>query len=442
MNAEAQHPGEVESVARAARGAALSLALAPTDVKNRALLAVAARLKDRARSIVLANAEDCALARELVAQGRLARPLLDRLKLDATKLEEMAEAVRAVARLPDPCGRVEWRTLLDDGLELTKVTCPLGVVAVIFESRPDVLTQIGALTLKSGNAVILKGGSEAARTGGALMEAISAALAEVPGIPAAAIQTLSDREQVRALLACDGLIDLVIPRGSNELVRAIQSSTRIPVLGHAEGICHIYLDESARVETAVEVVCDAKLQYPAACNAVETVLVHATAAPAVLPPLLDRLTRASVQIRVCDRLAALFPDRGLSPATEADWRTEYCGPILSIRMVDSLDEAIDHINTYGSKHTDAIITEDRAAAERFMDSVDSAGVYHNVSTRFADGYRYGFGAEVGISTGKLHARGPVGLEGLVSYKYKLFGSGQVVATYSGKNARPFKHHRL
>jgi glutamate-5-semialdehyde dehydrogenase len=432
---------EIREIARSAKAASRRLATISTEIKNRALHAIASKLEADSKEILAANSEDFREGRSLVESGKMAKPLLDRLKLDEAKLVSMADGVRAVASLEDPSGRILERTLLDDNLELHKVSCPIGVLAVIFESRPDAVTQISALALKSGNTAILKGGREAARSTLALFKAINSALFQIPEIPANSINLLTEREQVNSLLALDDYIDLVIPRGSNELVRYIQANTRIPVLGHAEGICHIYIDRTADTGMAIEIVQDSKLQYPAACNSVETLLIHKDAAPRLLIPLLERLERSGVELRACARTRELAPGRDLKDASEEDWRAEYCAPILAIRIVDSIDEAIDHINIYGSGHTDAIVSEERASAERFLNGVDSAGVYHNASTRFADGFRYGFGAEVGISTGKLHARGPVGLEGLVTYKYKLYGSGQLVATYSGESARPFKHLR-
>jgi glutamate-5-semialdehyde dehydrogenase len=433
---------EIITVTRQAKAAARRLATVSTEIKDRALLSIASGIEAKSAEILVANREDCAESRVLVQKGEMAQSLLDRLKLDETKISAMADSVRAVAALQDPTGRILTRTLLDDGLELHKVSCPLGVLAVIFESRPDALTQISALALKSGNTAILKGGREAARSNQALYDAITSALTHLDEIPPNVISLLTEREQVNWLLELDQYIDLVIPRGSNDLVRYIQTHTRIPVLGHADGLCHIYIDVSANSDMAIDIVYDAKVSYPAACNAVETVLVHHSAAQRVLPGLLTRLEQAGVEVRACQRTRSLVPEHSIKLATEEDWHTEYCAPIISIRIVDSIDEAIEHINSYGSSHTDAIISEDSGSAELFLNSVDSAGVYHNASTRFADGFRYGFGAEVGISTSKLHARGPVGLEGLVSYKYKLYGCGQLVATYSGPNPRPFKHKRL
>ncbi|MBI4913072.1 MAG: glutamate-5-semialdehyde dehydrogenase [Acidobacteria bacterium] len=427
---------KVREAAEDARAAAHALALLPGETRHGALQAVAAALEGWIPAILEANAADLADPEGLSGLGPAG---VQRLGLDAGKVAGMAAGVRAVAQLPDPLGRVRLRRRLDTGLELTQVTCPLGVLGVVFESRPDALVQISALALKSGNAALLKGGREATRSNRALMAAIQEGLAAA-GLPGASLQLLEGRESVQALLGLDGLVDLVIPRGSKALVRAIQEGTRIPVLGHADGICHVFLDAGAEASMAEAIVLDAKTQYPAACNALETLLVHAGCAPALLPPLASRLQAAGVELRGCERSRALVP--GMKPATEADWDTEHGELILGVRVVDSLTEAIAHIHAHGSGHTEAIVTEDSAAAERFLREVDAAGVYHNASTRFADGYRYGFGAEVGISTGKLHARGPVGLEGLVTTKYLLRGQGHRVGDYTGPGARPFLHEDL
>lgn len=427
---------DVASIASNAKAASHKLAVLSTKARDTALLAIAARLEQDASEILKANAEDCAEAAEMVAAGQLSRSLYDRLKLDRDKLQQMAESVRAVAELPDPVGVIQFKTLLDDGLELHRVTCPLGVLAVIFESRPDAVTQITALAVKSANAVILKGGKEARRSTESLVASIHRAIADLPEY---SVTSLTERSEIEELLKLDSYIDLVIPRGSNALVRYIQAHTRIPVLGHAEGICHVYVDKDADLGMALEIAQDAKVQYPAACNSAETLLVHASVAEEFLPKLFSTLSIAGVELRGCSYTTTFEPN--IRPATEEDWSTEYSAPILSVKTVRSLDEAIEHINTYSSSHTDAIVTNNLEAAEKFMNLVDSAGVFHNASTRFADGYRYGFGAEVGISTSKMHARGPVGLEGLVSYKYKLYGSGQTVSEYIS-GARRFKHQRL
>lgn len=433
---------EVYIIAKAAKAASRRLLVANGELRNQILLKIATELEERQDEILAANLEDQKNALPLVNNGQMAKSLFDRLKLDKIKLKTMIEGVRTVADLEDPLGKILSKTLLDDGLELQKVSCPLGVLAVIFESRPDAVTQISALALKSGNAVILKGGREALNSNLVLVKAIKSALIHFPEIPTDSVSLVAEREQINALLSLDSYVDLVIPRGSNELVRYIQAHTRIPVLGHAEGICHIYVDKSANLEMAREIVYDAKLQYTAACNSLETLLIHKDIAKEALEKILGKLQSAGVELRGCYLTKSLSVNISIKSADLEDWKTEYCAPILSIKIVDSLDEAIEHINTYGSGHTDSIITEDRVRAEIFLNSIDGAGVYHNASTRFADGFRYGFGAEVGISTSKLHARGPVGLDGLVSYKYKLYGSGQVVATYSGANAKSFMHKKL
>lgn len=428
------------AVARAARAASRRLAPLRADAKDRALEAIARRLEAAAAAILAANSADVADVESLVSRGEMEGALLSRLRLDAGKLASMVEGVRSVARLEDPSGRVLARRLLDDGLLLEKVTCPLGVLAVVFESRPDAVTQISALAVKSGNAVILKGGRESARSTAALVAAIRGGLAE-SGIPEDAVQSVTGRSSVDALLALDDLVDLVIPRGSGALVKSIRERTRIPVLGHAEGVCHVYVDAAADPEMAVSIVLDSKLTYPAACNAVETVLVHQAAVADVLLPLLGNLLEKGVDVRGCPETRAAAHGLPVAEATEEDWRAEYGAPVVAVKVVGSLDEAIAWVNRHGSGHTEAIVTADRSAAERFLAEVDAAGVFHNASTRFADGYRYGLGAEVGIATGKLHARGPVGLEGLVTYRWLLRGQGQVTASY-GPGGRPFRHETL
>ncbi len=433
--------GPVE-IAERARVAARRLASLSSETKDLVLRRVADGI-DAARDAILeANRVDVLEARTTFEEIALSRSLLDRLVLDDTKLDAMAAGVRAVAALADPVGRVLSRTLLDDGLVLEKVTCPLGVLLVIFESRPDAVVQIGSLAFKSGNAAILKGGRESARSTEALLDVFTKVLADFPDIPEGALSSVAGRAEVDALLALDESIDLVIPRGGYELVKHVQAHTRIPVLGHTEGVCHVYVDRAADERMATAIVLDSKLQYAAACNAIETLLVHREAASRFLVPLLGRLLEAGVEIRACEETRALAPPLVLAPASEEDWRMEYGGPVLAVRIVNSLDEAVDHVNRYGSHHTEAIVTSDKTAAEAFLSRVDAAGVFHNASTRFADGFRYGFGAEVGISTSRIHARGPVGLDGLVTYKYVLRGNGQIVSTYSGKDARPFRHQRL
>jgi glutamate-5-semialdehyde dehydrogenase len=431
-------PAGVAEAARRARAVSRKLAVLPEEQRNAALLLAAERLEENEGQIVAANAEDVHAADAAVRAGKMPQATLARLRVTEKSVADMAEKVRSVIRLPDPLGRKLSAMELDEGLVLTKVSCPLGVVAVVFESRPDVVPQVASLALKSGNAILLKGGSEAAHTNEVLMTLWSAALQE-SGIPAGAARLLHSRADVVELLNLDGDVDLLIPRGGKEFVETISRQSRIPVLGHGEGICHVYVHAAANLEKAQRIVLDAKVEYPAACNAVETLLVDAVVASQFLPRIVEKLRAARVEVRGCERTGAMISS-GVDAASERDWATEYGDLILSVKVVDGLDDAIAHIHRYGSGHTEAIITEDSDAAERFLDEVDAAGVYHNASTRFADGYRYGLGAEVGISNGKLHARGPMGLDGLTTYKYKLRGSGQTVADY--KSGKKFKHHPL
>ncbi len=432
----------VLEIAQSAKAASRLLSTLPTAAKDEALEAIASALEANADAIIAANAADVSTAQPLVHSGELSQALFQRLLLSAEKLRVMIEGVRAVMQLPDPSGRILERTLLADGLTLEKISVPLGVLAVIFEARPDAITQISALAIKSGNAVILKGGREVENTMRAILDTIHTALAEHTRVPADAVGGVYGRESVQALLDMNHLIDLVIPRGSNALVQHIQRNTLIPVLGHADGVCHIFIDQAADPEMVNRVVVDSKTQYPAVCNAVETLLIHADVAGAVLPSLVRALAEKSVKIRGCERTRALLPGVAIDLVPDTDWHTEYSDLVLAIRIVDSLDDALAHIDQHGSHHTDAIITEDATTAARFLAEVDSANVFHNCSTRFADGFRYGFGAEVGISTSKLHARGPVGLDGIVTYKYRVTGSGHVVRDYTGANALPFRHRRL
>ena len=431
----------VASMAERARAASRAVARLSSEERNKALLAAAQAIENNAQRILQANARDCSAAEELVAAGKMTSAMLARLRVTERGVAQMARQIREVASLPDPLRKRLAVTELDSGLVLIKESCPLGVVGVIFESRPDVVPQLASLGLKSGNAVILKGGSEAAATTEALVAIWREALAQFPDVPADSVTLLQTRADVLDLLSQDQNVDLIVPRGSYELVHYVMRNSRIPVLGHGEGICHVYVDRAANVDKAVGISYDAKVQYPAVCNAAETLLVHEEIARQFLPVIVAKLKDAGVEIRGCAKTLALLPDQAIILADEKDWRTEYSALILSVKIVTSLDEAIDHINVYGSHHTDTIVTEDADGAAKFMNEVDSAGVFQNASTRFADGFRYGFGAEVGISNGKLHARGPMGLEGLTTYKYKLYGSGQVVADYvSGK--RHFTHRPL
>lgn len=421
-------------LAQNTRNAARQLAVQPTEVKNRAIAAIADALEANAAEILAANAADC----EAAKTDGISSSLYARLKLDEAKLKGAIAGVRDVGKLADPVGAVQIHRELDEGLILKRMTCPLGVLGVIFEARPDAVMQISSLAIKSGNGVILKGGKEAIRSCEALVKAIHQGLSQTE-IDPAVVQLLTTREETLALLKLDQYVDLIIPRGSNSFVRFVQENTRIPVLGHADGICHLYVDRAADIPKAVKIAVDAKTQYAAACNAIETLLVHAAIASEFLLEAAPALQAKNVELRGDEHTQQIL---NITAATDADWQTEYSDLILAIKIVDSLEDAIAHINTYGSRHTEAIATEDANAAQIFMNQVDAAGVYHNCSTRFADGFRYGFGAEVGISTQKMPPRGPVGLEGLVTYKYQLVGNGQIAATYSGTNAKPFTHRDL
>ncbi|WP_340099195.1 glutamate-5-semialdehyde dehydrogenase [Salinibaculum salinum] len=417
-----------------AESAALRLATLSDEERSEALHDIADAIDENRETILEANEKDVAEAEEMLANGEYSQALVDRLDLSDSKLDSIVEMVRSVAGQDDPLGKTLSARELDEGLELYKVSVPIGVIGTVFESRPDALVQIAALSLKSGNAVILKGGSEASYSNRALFEIIQDATADSPDGWA---QLIEAREDVDTLLGMDDAVDLLMPRGSSEFVRYIQDNTSIPVLGHTEGICHVYVDSEADLSMAADIAYDAKVQYPAVCNAVETLLVHEDVAEEFLPAVAARYDEAGVELRGDERAREIAE---MNEATEADWSTEYGDLILSVKVVDSLSNAVDHITTYGSKHTESIVTTDADRASRFMRGLDSASVFHNASTRFSDGYRYGLGAEVGISTGKTHARGPVGLEGLTTYKYYLEGSGQLVGTYAGEDAVPFKHN--
>jgi glutamate-5-semialdehyde dehydrogenase len=427
---------DTDELARRAERAALRLANADEATRDEALRSIADAIREREEEILAANASDVEAAEAMLADGEYTQALVDRLKLDATKVEEIASMVESVAEQDDPLGETLAARELDEDLELYRVAVPIGVVATVFESRPDALVQIAALALKSGNAVVLKGGSEASESNRVLHEAIVDATADLPDGWAAHIEA---HEEVDRLLELDDRVDLVMPRGSSEFVSYIQENTQIPVLGHTEGICHVYVDADADLEMAEHVAFDAKVQYPAVCNAVETLLIHESVADAFLPDLVARYEDAGVELRGDEATREVVD---VDPATDDDWDTEYGDLELSIKVVGDAYDAIEHVNEHGSKHTESILTEDPETAEAFMTGVDAASVFHNASTRFADGYRYGLGAEVGISTGKIHARGPVGLEGLTTYKYYLEGDGHLVASYSGEAAVPFTHREL
>lgn len=413
--------------------AAPLLAATSIDERNAALEAIAAALEANAPAIFAANEEDMARAEE----NGVAETTKKRLKFDQGKLSDCIKGLRQLESLADPLGKVSMHRELDTGLTLYRVGVPIGVIGVIFEARPDALIQIASLCIKSGNCAILKGGKETARTNKALFDLIKAAVLRV-GLPGSCLLQAEAHSEIDELLACDEDVDLLIPRGSNKFVRYIMDNTKIPVMGHSSGVCHIFADASCDQEAALPIIIDAKTQYAAACNAVETLLVHEAIAGEFLPKAQKVLKEAGIKLRGDEAVAALIP---VEEMAEEEYSTEYGAWTLSIKIVPNVAAAVSHINRYGSHHTDAILTQDEASADYFMQMVDSAGVYKNCSTRFADGFRYGFGAEVGISTGKLHARGPVGLEGLVTYKYKLFGEGQRVGDYaSGK--KDFHHKDL
>lgn len=405
-------------IAKNAKNASKKLAVLSTEMKNKALLAIAEALDANKAKIYEANKIDLQ-----ESEGKIPQAVFNRLKLDENKMRDMIQGIIDVYELDDPIGKVLLQRSLDTGLVLTKKACPIGVLGIIFEARPDVISQISALAIKSSNAVILKGGKESINTNKAIMQIIQSALDSIKDFPQNVLTQVFTRDDVKEMLEQDKYIDLIIPRGGNSLVKFVKENTKIPVLGHADGICHIFVDEYADLEKAKRIIIDAKTQYPSACNTVETLLIHKDFEPK--EELIEVLNSAGIEL--------IF--------TPESWHIEYSDKILSVKYVNSLDEAIEHINEYSSGHTESIITEDRENAQIFLSAVDSAGVYHNVSTRFADGFRYGFGAEVGISTNKTHARGPVGLEGLTIYKYTLQGNGDVVADYvEGK--KKFNHKDL
>ncbi len=419
--------------AKAARNASFTLAAAGSEAKNSALEAIAVALEDAKEDIIRANTADY----ERSVAENLAAPLLKRLKFGEEKIDQVIAGIRSLVALDDPVGSVLMATELEPGLDLYRISCPIGVAGIIFESRPDALVQISSLCLKSGNAVLLKGGSEAAETNRILATLIDKA-SIAAGMPAGWIQLVETRSDVNEMFGMSEYIDLLIPRGSNAFVKYIMEHSSIPVLGHSDGICHIYIAEDGDPEKALPIVVDSKTQYVAACNSVETLLINRAAAPVVLPALKAALEMRGVELVGCNQTRKIID---IPAASDEDWATEYVDLKLSVKIVDSLDEAVAHINRYGSGHTDAILTESRERAEEFMSLVDASSVFWNCSTRFSDGFRFGFGAEIGISTSKIHARGPVGMEGLMIYKYKLLGSGQTVADFaSGK--REYTHKSL
>jgi len=430
----------MKDMAQKAKQASYRLASLTSEQKNTALNNIIEKIKQNSAKILETNKKDLSESQKALESGEISKSLFDRLKLNEEKLSVIIQGIEDVIRLEDPVNKTLQATELDEGLELYKVSCPLGVVGVIFESRPDVVPQIVSLAVKSANAVILKGGIEAINTNEIFVKIINEALAETKDFPENSINLIKTRDDVKELLKMDDFIDLIIPRGSNSLVKYIQENTKIPVLGHTEGICHIYVDEFADFEKAIKVCVDSKIQYPAACNAVETILINEKISEKLIPDLFSALKKEGVKIKGDEICLKFYPET--EKAEETDWSTEYSDKTVSVKVVKDISEAINHINKYGSGHTDCIITENNNKRDLFFNLVDSAGVYVNASTRFADGFRYGLGAEVGISTNKTHARGPVGLEGLTIYKYKLFGNGQIVAEYSGENPRKYTHKKI
>lgn len=410
-------------IAKQAKTASLEIADLSEDIKNKALIKIADKIEAKKDEIFEANKRDLIDAEPLLTSGKIIKSTFNRLKLDENKLRDMVKGIRDIAALPDPINKKLLIRALDEGLTLYKISCPIGVLGIIFEARPDVIAQISSLAIKSSNAVILKGGKESFNTNKKIMSVINSALEEIGGFPKNVLTQVFSHDDVSEMLKCCEYINLIIPRGSNKLVKFVKENTNIPVLGHADGICHIFIDKSADLSMAQKIVTDAKMQYPSACNSVETLLIHKEFPH--IDPLLGSLELSGIKL----------------VTNPESWAYEYGDTILACKFVKDIDEAIEHINTYGSGHTDAILTKDTENAEKFMNKVDSAGVYFNVSTRFADGFRYGFGAEVGISTNKTHARGPVGLEGLTIYKYKLIGQGQIVGDYIS-GVKHFHHKDL
>ncbi|KAK6903930.1 glutamate-5-semialdehyde dehydrogenase [Kwoniella mangroviensis CBS 10435] len=432
-----------EAIAKAARTAFEQSQLVDVSERDLALRAIREVLEEKKDEVLKANKADMEAAEGLLSQGKLSKSLVSRLDLSRPgKFDAMLQGISDVASLPVPTGQVTFAKEIGPGLDLHRVTCPIGVLLVIFEARPEVVVNIAALAIKSGNAAILKGGKESLRTATILSQLIAEALSKT-SIPPTFIQSVSTRSEISSLLAQDRYIDLVMPRGGNELVRSIQNNTRIPVMGHADGICAVYVDQSAVEEKALRVVVESKTDYMAACNAAETLLIHSSLLPTLWPKLASELMKNNVCLR-CDpsTLSAIqdIPESSkfVTASTEEDYHTEFLGPTLAVKTVDNVNEAVKHINSHSSHHTDSIITEDEKSMSIWCKGLDSANCYVNASTRFADGTRYGLGTEVGISTGKTHARGPVGLDGLVIYKYMMRSrndKGSTIADYEKGETR-------
>ena len=408
-----------------------------TEIKNYALSEIAKNIEKRKSEIFEANNKDLENAKELLNNKKISLSMFNRLKLDDNKMIDIISGIKDVIKLEEPINKILTETELDDNLILKKVSCPIGLIAVIFEARPDVISQISSLCIKSSNAVILKGGSEGENTNKIIFEIINQVLSDIKEFPKKSVNLVFSREDIKNILSMDKYIDLIIPRGSNDLVQYIKANTNIPVLGHADGICHLYIDESANIENALKICLDSKAQYPSACNSVETILINKNIANEFLKKLYSLFKENEIKINGDEEVKKILYDIGIVK----DWHKEYGDKEVSLKIVDNVEEAYKHINKYSSHHTDSIISENKENIEKFMTFVDSANIYSNVSTRFSDGFRYGFGAEVGISTNKTHARGPVGLEGLTIYKYKLFGNYQIVDDYVSHKSS-FKHKRI
>lgn len=428
---------ELLNLIQKAKDASYKLASLNTKVKNDALLSIANKIKENEKLIYEANKKDLEYGNTLLKENKISLSTYNRLKLDENKMRDMILGIKDIINLKDPVGNILQKTELDENLILEKITCPIGLIAVIFEARPDVITQISSLCIKSSNAVILKGGSEGENTNRALFNIINNVLSEIDGYPKNSINLVYKREDINELLKMEDYINLIIPRGGNELVKYIKANTNIPVLGHADGICHIYVDENANIENALKICLDSKVQYPSACNSVETILINENIAKTFLPKLMELFQNNGVEVNGDMESKKITPNIG----NIEKWNKEYGDKKVSVKIVKNVQEAIEHINKYGSHHTDSVITENSKTKEEFLSYVDSANVFVNTSTRFSDGFRYGFGAEVGISTNKTHARGPVGLEGLTIYKYKLCGQGQIVDDYI-KQKKYFTHKKL
>ena len=428
---------ELLDLVKNAKESAYKLQSLSCEIKNKALSEIAKNIEKRKNEIFEANDKDLEYSKELLNKNKISVSMFNRLKLDENKMLDIISGIKDVIKLEDPINKILAQTELDDNLILKKVSCPIGLIAVIFEARPDVISQISSLCIKSANAVILKGGSEGENTNKIIFEIINESLNEIKEFPKNSVNLIFSREDIKNILSMDKYIDLIIPRGGNDLVQYIKVNTNIPVLGHSDGICHLYIDESANIEKALKICLDSKAQYPSACNSVETILINKNIANEFLNKLYSLFKENDIKMNGDEETKKILSDIG----KVEDWHKEYGDKEVSLKIVENIEDAYKHINKYGSHHTDSIISENKENIEKFMTFVDSANVYSNTSTRFSDGFRYGFGAEVGISTNKTHARGPVGLEGLTIYKYKLYGNYQIVNDYT-THKKSFKHKKI